>query len=161
MSNIIEAAYTVQPQRNLDEITAEIVTITRQTQTMILHSAIEVGRRLCEAKEQVPHGEWGDYLRDRVSFSPSSANNFMRIFKEYGSDQMPLFGDSKSQTFGNLSKKRRPTALTVGLLRRIQLCLPAGTREVYITFQDSPTIPADVDEISARLILKTTYYFEL
>lgn len=130
MSNIIEAAYTVQPQRNLDEITAEIVTITRQTQTMILHSAIEVGRRLCEAKEQVPHGEWGDYLRDKVSFSPSSANNFMRIFKEYGSDQMPLFGDSKSQTFGNLSYSKAVALFAV----------PESEREQFVAENDVENI---------------------
>lgn len=103
MNDMIEAKFTQVSERSLDTITAEIITITRQTQTMILQSAIEVGRRLCEAKEQVPHGEWGDYLKNRVDFSPSSANNFMRIFKEYGDDQIDLFGASKSQTFGNLS----------------------------------------------------------
>lgn len=90
-------------KRSLNTITAEIVTITRQTQLMILHSAIEVGRRLCEAKEQVPHGGWGEYLKNEVNFSVSTANNFMRVFKEFGDDQMPLFGDAKSQTFGNLT----------------------------------------------------------
>ena len=130
MNEMIEAAYTVQPQRNLEEITAEIVTITRQTQTMILHSAIEVGRRLCEAKEQIPHGEWGDYLRDKVDFSPSSANNFMRIFKEYGSDQMPLFGESKSQTFGNLSYSKAVALFAV----------PEGEREQFVAENDVENI---------------------
>lgn len=103
MSEMIEAAYTQVAERSLDTITAEIITITQQTQAMILHSAIEVGRRLCEAKEQVPHGEWGDYLKNKVDFSSSTANNFMRIFKEYGDNQISLFGDAKSQTFGNLT----------------------------------------------------------
>ncbi|WMJ83176.1 DUF3102 domain-containing protein [Oscillospiraceae bacterium MB24-C1] len=93
----------VADKRSLNTITAEIVTITRQTQLMILHSAIEVGRRLCEAKEQVAHGGWGEYLKNEVNFSVSTANNFMRVFKEFGDDQMPLFGDAKSQTFGNLT----------------------------------------------------------
>ena len=93
----------VADQRSLNTITAEIVTITRQTQLMILHSAIEIGRRLCEAKAQVPHGGWGDYLENEVNFSTSTANNFMRVYKEFGDDQLPLFGNSKSQTFGNLT----------------------------------------------------------
>ena len=96
-------AMTMTDKRSLNTITAEIVTITRQTQLMILQSAIEVGRRLCEAKEQVPHGGWGEYLKNEVNFSVSTANNFMRVFKEFGDDQMPLFGDAKSQTFGNLT----------------------------------------------------------
>ena len=90
-------------ERSLSTITAEIVTITRQTQLMILHSAIEIGRRLCEAKAQVPHGGWVEYLENEVDFSVSTANNFMRVYKEFGDDQMPLFGDAKSQTFGNLT----------------------------------------------------------
>ena len=90
-------------QRSLNTITAEIVTITKQTQLMILHSAIEIGRRLCEAKAQVPHGGWGEYLEAEVNFSVSTANNFMRVYKEFGDEQMPLFGDAKSQTFGNLT----------------------------------------------------------
>ena len=113
MSDIIEAKFTEVRERSLDTITAEIITITRQTQTMILHSAIEVGRRLCEAKEQVHHGEWGNYLAERVNFSVSTANNFMRVFKEYGDDQIDLFGTSKSQTFGN-EKAARVTGGDMG-----------------------------------------------
>ena len=94
---------TVADKRRLNTITAEIVAITRQTQLMILHSAIEVGRRLCEAKEQVAHGGWGEYLKNEVNISVFTANNFMRVFKEFGDDQMPLFGDAKFQTFGNLT----------------------------------------------------------
>ena len=30
------------------------------------------------------HGQWGPWLREEVDFSQSSANNFMRIFEEYG-----------------------------------------------------------------------------
>ena len=93
----------ISNKRSLSTITAEIVTITRQTQLMILHSAIEIGRRLCEAKAQVPHGGWVEYLENEVDFSISTANNFMRVYKEFGDDQMPLFGEAKSQTFGNLT----------------------------------------------------------
>ena len=103
MSDIIEAKFTEVSERSLDTITAEIVTITDYAKKVIQHSAVEVGRRLCEAKEQVPHGEWGTYLAERVNFSGSTANNLMRIFKEYGDNQVDLCGKSKSQTFGNLS----------------------------------------------------------
>ncbi len=96
MSEII----TVQP-RNIQTVTTEIRTIVRQTQQVMLSAAIEIGRRLTEAKGMVPYGEWGSYLRDEVEFSQSSANNFMRLFEEYGDRQESLFSVD-SQALENL-----------------------------------------------------------
>ena len=57
-----------------------------------------------EAKELVPHGEWGNWLEEAVDYSKSTANNLMKIFEEYGSDQITLLDDNlKSQAFGNLN----------------------------------------------------------
>lgn len=44
---------------------------------------IEIGRRLTEAKELLDHGQWLPWLRDRVEFSDSTAQRFMRLSKEY------------------------------------------------------------------------------
>lgn len=137
MNDMIEAKFTQVSERSLDTITAEIITITRQTQTMILQSAIEVGRRLCEAKEQVHHGEWGNYLAERVNFSVSTANNFMRVYKEYGDEQINLFGASKSQTFGNLSYSKAVALFAV----------PEEERESFM--QDN-----DVENISVAELKK-------
>jgi DNA repair exonuclease SbcCD ATPase subunit len=85
-------------------VAAEINSIKDQTRTMVLCNSIEIGRRLAEAKELVDHGEWGDWLKNSVDFSKSTANNLMRIFEEYGANQIPIFGDnSKSQALGSLS----------------------------------------------------------
>lgn len=83
-------------------LAAEIRYYQHQAQVMVLNYAIEIGRRLTEAKAVLKHGEWGEWLKNEVSFSQSSANNFMRIFERYGADQVSLFGDAKSQTLGNL-----------------------------------------------------------
>lgn len=98
------AIITVPEERTIGVITTEIKALHAQAQQIILGYAIEIGRRLTEAKALLPHGAWGDWLRDEVSFSKSTANNFMRIFEEYGASQMGLFGpEAKSQTLGNLS----------------------------------------------------------
>ena len=90
--------------RDIGVITMEIKTLHRQAQQVVLGYAIEIGRRLREAKEQLPHGRWGDWLKTEVEFSQSTANNFMRIFDEYGANQFSLFGmEAKSQALGNLS----------------------------------------------------------
>ncbi len=125
MSNLIDVP--LKDVRDIKTITAEIRTLTKQAQKMILNYAIEVGRRLCEAKSMLPHGQWGEYLKNEVEFSQSTANNFMKIFEEYGADQMTLDGAvAKSQTLGNLTYSK---ALKL-------LALPAEEREEFVQEHD-------------------------
>ena len=74
---------------------------------MVLGYAIEIGRKLVEAKAMLPYGQWGQWLKEEVEFSQSSAQNFMRIFEEYGAKQVSLFGDAESQTLGILAREGR------------------------------------------------------
>ena len=97
-----------------DILAAEIRTIKNQTGRMVLNASIEVGRRLTEAKAKLPHGSWGEYLKNEVDYSPSQAQNLMRVFREYGSDQQSLFGgEAKSQTFGNLTYSKALSLLAI------------------------------------------------
>lgn len=90
--------------RTLPIIATEINAIKDQTRKLILCSSIEIGRRLSEAKAMLPHGEWGNWLKESVDYSQSTANNLMNIFDKYGSQQISMFGDNaKSQAIGNLS----------------------------------------------------------
>jgi DNA repair exonuclease SbcCD ATPase subunit len=96
--------FNMQITRTVDLIAAEINSIKEQTRKMVLYNSIEIGRRLIEAKSMVSHGEWGNWLKESVDYSQSTANNLMKIFNEYGADQLTLLGDnSKSQALGNLS----------------------------------------------------------
>ena len=83
-------------------LAVEIRTLQQQAQVVVLSYAIEIGRRLNEAKAVLDQGQWGPWLEREVNFSQSTANNYMKIFERYGSDQVSLFGDAKSQTLGNL-----------------------------------------------------------
>lgn len=99
MSEIIN----VPEERTLGMISMEIRTLQQQAQQVVLGYAIEIGRRLTEAKSMVSHGEWGNWLKEEVSYSKSTANNFMRIFDAYGASQLSMFGpEANSQTLGNL-----------------------------------------------------------
>lgn len=135
MSN--EVMVPMKDQRDIQTVTTEIRTLHRQAQRMILGYAIEIGRRLTEAKEMLPHGQWGDWLKTEVEFSQSTAQNFMRIFAEYGDSQTSLFGDAKSQTLGNL-----PYTHALKLL-----AVPAEEREEFIEEHH-------VDELSSRELEK-------
>lgn len=86
--------------RTAETVAMEIKALRNQS----LACAIEIGRRLYEAKELVPHGEWGEWLKTELEFSQSSANKLMQLFNAYGSPQSALFGaELNSPTFTNLS----------------------------------------------------------
>ncbi|MFS8214789.1 DUF3102 domain-containing protein [Paenibacillus sp. S29] len=124
--------------RTIQTIATEINGINEQTQRMFLLNSIEIGRRLTEAKAMLPHGEWANWLKESVSFSQSTANNLMRLFEEYGSDQLSLFGDNmKSQAFGNLTYSQAVALLGV----------PEEEREEFVREND-------VESMSSRELQK-------
>lgn len=93
-------------QRDIETVTSEIIILKNQAQSMAIDFAIEIGGRLTEAKELVKHGEWGDWLKNKVDFSQSQANNLMKVFENRerikGTNQMSLL-PSNSQSLANLS----------------------------------------------------------
>ncbi len=110
-------------------IAAEIRSIDTQTREIVLRSAIEIGKRLNEVKALVPHGEWGARLEANVHYSQSTANNFMRIADEYGSN---------FQAIENLSYTKALALLGV----------PAEEREQFVQEHD-------VENMSARELQQT------
>jgi len=56
-------------------IAAEINGIKDQTRKVALLASIEIGRRLVEAKAMIEHGRWGNWLKETVNYSQSTANN--------------------------------------------------------------------------------------
>lgn len=95
---------TILTSRTPALIAAEINEIKHRTKNMVLYNSIDIGRKLVEAKSLLNHGEWGEWLETSVNYSHSTANNLMRIFDEYGAEQITLLTDNaKSQTFANLS----------------------------------------------------------
>lgn len=124
--------------RTPEVIAAEINSIKEQTRKVVLYNSIEIGRKLVEAKELVPHGEWGNWLEEAVDYSKSTANNLMKIFEEYGSDQITLLDNNlKSQAFGNLNYSQ--AVLLLGL--------PSEEREKFVEENK-------VDEMSTRELKK-------
>lgn len=67
-------------ERDIEVITEEINFYKRQAGSAIL----EIGKRLVEAKGQLSHGEWLPWLEEKVAFSERSAQQYMRLWKEYG-----------------------------------------------------------------------------
>lgn len=91
-------------KRTAAVIAMEINTIKDETKKILLFNSIEIGRKLAEAKTLVPHGEWGTWLEESVDYKKSTADNLIKIFEKYGSDQITLIGDNaKTKAIGELS----------------------------------------------------------
>lgn len=124
--------------RTPELIAAEINSIKEQTRRVVLYNSIEIGRRLIEAKEILGHGEWGEWLEKSVDYSQRTANNLMRIFEEYGSQQLTLLDNNvKSQAFANLSYTQAVALLGI----------PQEEREEFVKEND-------IDSMSTRELQK-------
>lgn len=123
MSDIIEAG------RSLEQVTQGILVLSAQTVANIC----QIGKLLTEAKSMVGHGGWEKYLEEKVAYSQSTANNFMRLYQEYGE-----FGPNL-QTFGNLNPSQ---ALAL-------LALPEGKREEFAEAHDVESM--SVRELKAQI----------
>ena len=133
---------TVKEVRDIQTVTTEINTLTAQYRSLTLAYAVEVGRRLEEAKSLLPHGEWGTWLAEKVSFSQRTANNLMQI-EEYGDSQITLFGAvPNSQTFANL-----PISKAIKLL-----ALPSEEREEFA--EENDVAAMSVRELEAAIKAK-------
>lgn len=91
-------------ERTPQKIGEEIRSLTYQAKCMTVYYGVEIGRRLVEAKQMVGHGAWGDWVKNETEFSQSTATRFMRVFEEYGAEQIGIFGAvENSSTLQNLS----------------------------------------------------------
>jgi hypothetical protein len=112
--------------RTPDVIASEINAIKTQTMKTVLINSITIGGKLTEAKEMVGHGGWGGWLSEKVNYSQDTAENLMKLFREYGPSQLSLFGSINSDTFRNL-----------GYSQALALCaIPVDEREGFVQGND-------------------------
>lgn len=77
-------ARTLAPEeRTIETITGEILDAQRRGGEAIL----TIGRCLIEAKEKLPHGEWLPWLGEQIHYSEKTAQNFMRLAREFTNPQ--------------------------------------------------------------------------
>ena len=90
--------------RTPEALGAEVRNLTNAARYITVYYAIEIGRRLTEAKELVAHGEWMDWLKNETELSQSAANRLMRIYAEYGQKMgLGIAPDANSSMLNNLS----------------------------------------------------------
>ena len=79
ISKFAEERRAPSTERSIETITTEILQLKEDAGNAI----IGIGQRLIEAKSMIPHGEWLPWLTEHVEFSERTAQNFMRLAREW------------------------------------------------------------------------------
>ena len=148
--------------RNIDTVTAEIIVIRDNAKKVFYDAVIKIGCRLLEAKDLVPHGEWTHYLQSVLGYTPSTAQNYMRIASAFSGNQVGLDGKSQDELFGELGYAQLLPLLGLPDEERRELAaendLPSmSSREINKLVSDYKEAKAalkDADERSAEALEK-------
>lgn len=141
--------------RSIEIVTAEITMIRDNARRVFLESVIQIGTRLEEAKQLVPQGEWTAYLTDNLGYKPSTAQNYMRIAREFGGGQVSLTGKTAADAFGQLSYSQILPLLGMAEEEREELAeengLPSmSSREIAALVKERDEAKANADRLKEK-----------
>lgn len=96
-------------ERTIDEITADIL----QAQQTGGEAVLTIGKGLVEAKEKLNHGEWLDWLAERVNYSPRMAQKLMKLAREWtNANALTHLGTAKAFALLVLPEDERENFMT-------------------------------------------------
>ena len=138
--------------RSIEIVTAEIHTIRDNVARVFMDGVVQIGRRLEEAKQLVPQGEWLAYLDKELGYKPSTAQNYMRIAREFGDGQVGLSGKTSSDFFGNLGYSQLLPLLGLPEEEREQLAeehdlAGMSSREIQALVKERDEAKANADKL--------------
>ena len=141
--------------RSIEIVTAEIYTIRDNARKVFLDAVVQIGTRLEEAKQLVPQGEWTAYLTDRLGYKPSTAQNYMRIAREFGGGQVSLSGKTAADAFAELSYSQILPLLGMAEEEREELAeehdLPnMSSREIAALVKERDEAKANADKLKEK-----------
>lgn len=89
---------------NIEKTTAEILILKEQTAQNI----VEIGKRLIAVKSNLQHGEFDEWLKNKVDFSTRTAQRFMRIATEFSNTtSVSYLGTRKLLALAGLDEEDR------------------------------------------------------
>ena len=146
--------------RSIEIVTAEIHTIRDNVARVFMDGVVQIGRRLEEAKQLVPQGEWLAYLDKELGYKPSTAQNYMRIAREFGDGQIGLSGKTPGDFFGQLGYSQLLPLLGLPEEEREQLAeehdlAGMSSREIQALVRERDEAKASADKLKSSLEKKT------
>ena len=157
--NLVEDIdFVSSPVRSPAVIAAEINIIKSQTAgiiqvlgTQINNGIFEIGRLLCEAKEVISHGEWGTWLKENVDYSDSTAQSFMKVYREFSDGQVDLLtGKTQAELFGNLDTSKLLELFKLPKSERAQLAEDNDLSKMSV--RDIKKLVKEHTELSKKVI---------
>ena len=128
-------------QTEIVKLETEIVILKTQTAQNI----IEIGRRLIQAKEMLPHGEWGKWLEEKVEFRQETATRFMRVASEFSNlTSISNLGTGKLFALLSLPEQDRESFITTQPIESMT------TRELQQAIKEKKELQKQLEEIQAR-----------
>ena len=128
-------------QTEIVKLETEIVILKTQTAQNI----IEIGRRLIQAKEMLPHGEWGKWLEEKVEFRQETATRFMRVASEFSNlTSISNLGTGKLFALLSLPEQDRESFITTQPIEDMT------TRELQQAIKEKKELQKQLEEIQAR-----------
>ena len=120
-----------------------------------MDSVVQIGTRLEELKQLVPQGQWTAYLTDKLGYKPSTAQNYMRIAREFGGGQVGLDGRTAADTFGSLGYSQLLPLLGMAEEEREELAeehdLPSmSSREIAALVKERDDAKANADRLKEK-----------
>ena len=89
---------------NIEKTTAEILILKEQKAQNIM----EIGKRLIAVKDNLQHGEFSEWLMERVDISHRTANNFMKVATTFSNSQaIANVGNTKLFLLAGLDEEDR------------------------------------------------------
>lgn len=152
--------YVEKVNANAEQVLVnEIVFIKTQTEQLVLMNSIEIGKRLTEAKKLIKHGEWANWLKERVSFSQRTATNLMRVYEEYGKNGLA----SNSETIAQLNYTQALALLAVPVDSREEFAREKNISEKTIKElkEEIKKVQADKDSSDKELSVIQAEYEKL
>lgn len=120
-------------KRTPELIGAEIRMYVNAGRAITMLCGIEIGRRLVEAKDMLEHGEWLPWLERETEFSDRSAQNYMKVFREYGAMQMNLFGpETNTKSFADLPISKALALLSVPESERVEFAEEVDAEHISV-----------------------------
>lgn len=111
-----------------DRIATEIIELTTRMNQVVALTVLEIGKRLVAAKRLVRHGEWANWLKQRVNYSQRTANNYMKLYREYGETGLA----QDSQSIANLSYTQALAILDAPNQERERLAEEVASKDMTI-----------------------------
>lgn len=116
MKNYIDVQYEQCAQLSIFDLPERVITLTGEIngyKDVVASSIWEIGKRLCEAKELLEHGQWLPWLKEFVEISERTAQRFMSLYKAYPkSDTVTDLGAKKALILKALEPEDRDEFMT-------------------------------------------------